>query len=226
LLVLNDQSQLSRVLIAGFSPDPEKPQDISCELALSAGELDVAGVSISVLELPRSWSEAFPMLRDALVDEWDALILVSGANSGSVAVERLALNENDGREKDSTGRRAETRFVSEGGEIGYWTGLPYRELVIEMSSKGVPCYASHNAGGGVPNFVFYKLMEFVSRRDSGLMCGLVQLPFAESLRFMEKVKPELILPILVKTLFELDEREDRLAIDLGRLARLRESPTP
>ena len=216
---------MPKALIAAFSPEADTPGDVARDLAFNASDASIDGLTINALELPRSWNNAFPILEKELKKNWDALLLVAGSDLGSLAIERLALNECDGREKDNEGRRPPSKKITPGGEPGYWTGLPYRELVLGMSAKGVPSFASHNPGGGVPNLVFYKLMEFVVRSESPLLSGLIHLPFVDSLRFMSKVVPERILPLLLQSIFELNEREDRLAFDMNRLSRLKGSPT-
>ena len=217
---------MPKALIAAFSPEIDSPGDVARDLAFEAPNASIDGLMITALELPRSWNNAFPILENELKNHWDVLLLVAGSDLGSLAIERLALNECDGREKDGEGRRPLSKKITLGGDPGYWTGLPYRELVISMSAKGVPSFASHNPGGGVPNLVFYKLMEFVARSEFPSLSGLVHLPFIDSLRFMSKVVPERILPLLLQSIFELNERDDRLAFDMNRLAHLKESPTP
>jgi len=224
-LDLKEKSSMSKALIAVFTPKSDQADDVSLELAFKAADANIDGLNLTALELPRSWTEAFSSLESALDGSWDAVLLVTGSDIGSLAIERLALNECDAREKDSEGRRPLNKRITNGGEPGFWTGLPYRELVLGMSSKGVPSYASHNPGGGIPNFVFYKLMEWVAQRKSVIMGGLIQLPYLESLRFMNKVDPESVLPLLAQTIFEMDERDDSLAFDMERLARFKESPT-
>lgn len=181
---------------------------------------------VASLRLPLSWRNGFHALEPQLIQGWDAIVLVGYTEAASLAVERLALNETDARMKDAENRRPLEHAVVAGGEPGFWTGLPYRELTLRLTQRGVPAFSSHHAGAYVPNCVFYHLMRWIQHNQLPMVGGLLQLPVGEGAKPFDADVLAKIAPTVIEVLSEQGQRPDSLHFDLDRLRLFKGSPTP
>lgn len=219
-----------KILFAAFSPLSDSvDSSASLEFTSAAKSLSDGVNSVCSLELPSEWDKAFPVLAAALEDHWNAVILIgSREDIDSIAIERIALNECDPSVKDANGRRALSKCIVEAGDPGYWSGLPFRTLVNKISEAGVPCYASHSAGGGLPNYVFYKMMDWISASKSTLVGGLIQVPESDNRLALtaENAKHALHIALDVLSNIESETNEDRLTFDPKKVKMFKGSLTP
>ncbi|MBC2606529.1 hypothetical protein [Pelagicoccus albus] len=204
------------LLIAGIVKEgnAESKDTVASALQLFA-ELELTGNRVETVELPESWDGCFAPLEQRLAKQWDAVVCLAEKDCDSLAIERVAINEADVTLKDKQGRRPRGKEVLPSGATGHWTSLPYRELAIKFSDAKLPAMASHSAGTGLANYVFYCLMDRLEREKRRIPAGLIQLPSGHA--NFDKEKGEAFLSVLLQTLDTTKIREDSLMIDMSRM---------
>lgn len=218
-----------KVLFVAFSSVNSEAPSASVEFISSVKSFSGSEYSVCSLELPYEWDRSFPVLEQALEDHWNAVVLVgSREDVDSLAIERIALNDCDISVKDAKGRRPLSKTISEDGDPGYWSGLPFRTLVGAISEAGVSCFASHSAGAGVANLVFYKMMQWIADNKASVIGGLIQVPEYQGRSTLGNESGKTVLAILLQTLSNTSSAgdRDRLAFDLDKVKLFKGSPTP
>ena len=62
------------------------------------------------------------------------------------------------------------------GPVGYFTRLPYRDLLDLLKEAGVPSRLSNSAGTYGCNQIFYHLMDYVAREGLEFQSGFIHVP--------------------------------------------------
>ena len=203
-----------KVLLAGFENDPEQGRNMAWDFISKASEHSNDDRFVQAVQLPLSWDKSFHALLPTILQGWHVALIFGGTSNASIAVERLALNESDVSLKDAAGRRPESKTIIAGDEPGYWTGIPYREITINLTNAGIPSTASHHAGGFVENQVFYRMMHWIQRDHPSMMGGLIRIPQNFDLSVDEK---SLALSCILDTLSGCQDETEMLGFDVAKL---------
>ncbi|MBK1876940.1 hypothetical protein [Pelagicoccus mobilis] len=201
------------LLLAGIEPTVPTSEAVAWRYLSVIGEMEFEGHHVVTLRLPAVWDDCFLPLKDCLSQKWDAVVCLADADSESIEVERIAINETDVSTKDRSGRRPRGKVIVPDGEPGYWSTLPYRELALQLTNAKLQASGSHSAGTGLANFVFYRMMHALSVSERRLSAGLIHLPE----RRFEEEKAERFASVLVSCLDGNREPEDSLKLNLDRI---------
>ncbi|MDQ8203430.1 hypothetical protein [Pelagicoccus sp. SDUM812003] len=215
-----------KILFTGFAPESETANPMSWKWIEHASQHVSHDHFAQALQVPFSWDDCFETLRPTLNQGWDAVVCLGSRPIESLAIERLALNETDAACKDCLGRRPRSKVIDPDGEAGYWTGLPYRELGLTLSADRLPSKPSHSAGGGLSNFLFYKLMNWIALSRRSLVGGLIHVPEQETAVPVSEEAQKTFVRSVFTALTRSAERSDSLMVDLDRMRSLRGSPAP
>jgi pyroglutamyl-peptidase len=187
---------VTRVLVTGFEPFGGADVNASQQLveALAAAE-PPDGYELATAVLPVVWDRAADELARALEREQPELVVCFGQADGrtQVAVERFALNFDDGSDEQGEKRRAE---IAPSGPVAYRSSLPVDAIVDALRADGIPAAASRDAGGFLCNHVFYVLMSVLAGRR-GVRGGFVHVPLLPE-QALERAAPTLPLATLVR----------------------------
>lgn len=200
------------LLLVGFESSTAASD---CGFWQSVAGIDKEGLGenkVETLQLPSVWDTCFEPLGYVLAQPWDAIVFLAEKSCETIAVERVAINEADVAIKDSIGRRARGKVIDAVGDSGYWTGLPFRELAMNLTTARFPAVASHSAGTGLANYVYYRLMRQLSKVGRSIPAGLIQLPQGKSAFSEEEGKR--FVSVLLDTLDPNQIQQDRLGFDL------------
>lgn len=203
------------LLLVGFDSSDWVAARRSTEVISACTDVELDDHSVVSLFIPASWQSAFEPLRQMLTQNWDAFVLLTEKDCKGVAVERIAINELDPRERDEEGRRPTSKVIEAKGEPGYWTTLPYRDLCIRFNNANFHATASHSAGAGLANFVFYRTMQHLQDLGKNVPAGLIQIGDLESRLDSDRAKS--FLNVLLKGLEQWSDAGDDLAVELDRL---------
>lgn len=210
-----------KILFTGFEPSPAGEASSSWAWLDEASSFSSEDHQIATLALPRCWDTCFEPLQELSLEDWDGIVCVGERDGSDIAVERIALNENNGAVQDGLGRRPRRKTIVEGGAAGFWTGLPYRDLSIHLAECGLKAFASHSSGGGLGNCVFYQLMWRLSQARKSLTAGLVQVPYGQNAGDLETGLKRKFVSAILASLTRTAECGDSLEVDLSRLSQLR-----
>lgn len=201
------------LLLAGLDSTAPTQNPVSKQCLSLVGEMELEGHSVSTIALPAVWDDCFQPLHDLLAQDWDAVVCLAEKDCEAIAVERVALNEADVTIKDRSGRRPRGKQISQMGDPGYWSGLPYRELSMKFTEAKLEATSSHSAGIGLSNYVFYRMMHALSESGRRPLAGLIHLPR----RGLEASALERFIGVLVSCLDPNVASESSLQIKKGNL---------
>ncbi len=176
---------MTTVLLTGFEPfagDATNPSWDAVQL------VDVPGANLVKQLLPCSFGDSLTVLRQAIEASEPDVVIAVGLAGGRAAItpERVAVNLDDARIPDNSGRSPVDEPVVDGGPVAYFTSLPVKAGVAAMQSAGLPAAVSHTAGTFVCNHVFYGLMHLIATERPGLRGGFVHVPYNSEMAVADK----------------------------------------
>jgi pyroglutamyl-peptidase len=165
-----------RILVTGFEPFGGQALNPSWEVARALQGLTLEGAQVVTVQLPCVFSQALPVLQQALAQHSPDIVLALGQAEGrcDFSVERAAINVMDARIPDNAGAQPIDVPVIAGGPAAYFSTLPIKTLVAGLKAAGFPASVSQTAGTFVCNQVFYALQHTLA--GLGVHSGFVHLP--------------------------------------------------
>ncbi len=187
-----------RALLTAFEPFGGERINASRE-AVARVPARVAGLDITVAELPTSFARALPALEAAIARVDPAIVLCVGQTRyrNALSVERVAINLQDARIPDNDGAQPLDRPVIPGGPAAYFGTLPAKSAAAAMVAAGLRAEVSNSAGTFVCNHVFYGLMHFAATRKPDLRGGVLHVPRLPDQTAAEPGAPSMALEEIV-----------------------------
>lgn len=183
-----------KVLITGF--DPFGGENINP--ALEAVKLlpeSIAGAEIIKLEIPTVFVKALEKIEEAIIKHNPNIVISVGQAGGRFGVtpERVAINLDDARIKDNEGNQPIDISIFEDGETAYFSNLPIKAMVKEMSQGGIPSSVSNTAGTFVCNHVMYGILYLADKKYPGIKGGFIHVPYIPSQVVTKPTMPSMSL---------------------------------
>lgn len=148
---------------------------------IAAVELEDAGYEVHTTQLPCIFGDSADVLRAALRAVRPDVVLSVGQAGGRerLSLERVAINVDDARIRDNAGNTPIDAAVVDGGPAAYFSTLPVKSCLQELTGRGVAAEISQTAGTFVCNHVFYALMhELGGGSHPRTKGGFIHIPFA------------------------------------------------
>ncbi len=168
------------VLLTGFSPFGGEAVNSSWEAVQDLHNAQIAGHTIVCAQLPVTFNASHEKLMDLVREYRPALVICVGQASGrrAISLERIAINIADARIADNAGAQPIDKPVVSGGQPAYFTSLPIKAMLRDLTEAGLPAEVSQTAGTFVCNHLFYGLMHDLQRRRAliGVRGGFIHLP--------------------------------------------------
>jgi pyroglutamyl-peptidase len=170
------------LLVTAFEPFAgarRNPSALVLESLAGAGPLATALLPVSATETPRA-------LRRALQAHEPAGVLLLGEARGraTVCLERRARNRADYPIPDNGGARLSNVTIDPSGAAELVTSLPVEAWAAEVSSAGVPCVVSEDAGSFLCNHAYYLALAYATEHNCRAL--FVHLPsLREDLKDLE-----------------------------------------
>ena len=168
------------VLLAGFSPFGGDDSNSSWEAVQALHGERIAGHGVVAAQLPTVFNTSLEELMDLVREHHPALVICVGQANGRrvISLERVAINVADARIADNAGAQPVDKPVVSGGQPAYFTSLPIKAMLRDLTNAGLPAEVSQSAGTFVCNHVFYGLMHDLQRRRAlvGVRGGFIHLP--------------------------------------------------
>lgn len=184
----------AKVLLTGFEPFGGQQINPSAQAVKDAAAvLNRAGISTLTVELPCVFGEAARRLRGELIRHRPELVVCVGQAAGrsGIGLERVAVNVDDAAIPDNAGEQPIDRAIIDDGPAAYFSTLPLKACLQELTMLQIPAEVSQTAGTYVCNHVFYALMHELGGKDSaGARGGFVHIPCAP------EQSPEGKLPVM------------------------------
>lgn len=154
-----------KVLITGFDPFDKETVNPSWEAAKRLNGFETDEAIITAEHIPTVFRSALDTLRQAIQTHQPDIVICVGQAGGRMQItpERVAINLADARIPDNEGHQPIDEEISPDGPAAYWTGLPVKRMTAKMKEHGIPAAVSYTAGTFVCNYLFYGLMDHISR---------------------------------------------------------------
>ncbi|MGY5385858.1 pyroglutamyl-peptidase I [Bacillus spizizenii] len=190
-----------KVLITGFDPFDKETVNPSWEAAKQLNGLETDEAIITAEQIPTVFRTALDTLRKAIQKHQPDIVICLGQAGGRMQItpERVAINLADARIPDNEGHQPIDEEISPRGPAAYWTELPVKRMTAKMKENGIPAAVSYTAGTFVCNYLFYGLMDHISRTSPHIRGGFIHIPFIPE-QTIDKTAPSLSLDTIVRAL--------------------------
>ncbi len=168
-----------RILLTGFGPFAREKVNPSGRAVTSLNGKSVLGVKIVGVELPVVFREAGSLLMEK-IDEVNPIATISSgvaAGRAEINVERVAINVMDTRNTpDNRGMKPKDEPIIKEGPAAYFTTLPFRAIISDLTKVGIPAALSNSAGTHLCNYSMYVGLHHIAKRGLRIPTGFIHVP--------------------------------------------------
>ena len=170
-----------KVLITGFDPFGGEPINPALEAVKKLPEI-ISGAEIIKLEIPTVFRKSLEKIEEAIIKENPDIVISVGQAGGRFGItpERVAINIDDARIKDNEGNQPLDIRIFEDGENAYFSNLPVKAMVKEVTDGGLPASLSNTAGTFVCNHVMYGILYLINKKYPNKKGGFIHVPYVSS----------------------------------------------
>ena len=177
------------ILVTAFEPFGGEALNPS-EMVLHELPDEILGCSIHKLLLPVEFHRA----PQKAISEYDKLspdaVIMLGQAGGRSAVtpETIGRNTMNASEPDNAGFKPEHQPIIEGSPEELSSTLPMQKIIDSVSSLGIPCERSDNAGEFVCNCLLYSMLD---HNKGEVPTGFIHMPYIKEQGHEDKPYMEL-----------------------------------
>lgn len=167
-----------KILITGF--DPFGGENINPALeAVKKLPDTILGQEVIKIEIPTVFRKSLEKIEENIEKHNPDVVISVGQAGGRFGVtpERVAINMDDARIKDNEGNQPIDISIYEDGEAAYFSNLPIKAMVKEMTDNGIPASVSNSAGTFVCNHVMYGILYLVDKKYPNIRGGFIHVPY-------------------------------------------------
>src|SRR5215207_3397122 len=167
------------ILLTGFEPFGGDTANSSWTAVSKAVQiLGAGGTDVEAVQLPCVFGESARVLQEAVGRHNPSLVIGVGQAGGRdrISLERVAINCDDARIPDNSGKRPVDEEVVPGGPAAYFSSLPLKAALRALVVAGIPAEVSQTAGTYVCNHIIYSLMHLLEATPS-VRGGFVHVPY-------------------------------------------------
>ena len=199
-----------KILLTGFEPYWDYPENSSWVVAEMVATLGVKGVCISIEQLPASFSRVGMALRKAVEKHSPEMIIMLGQSGGSdkVKLERIALNMMDSKLPDNDGYIPNEEPINIDTPAALFTNTPIKSLRAAIEEQDISVKISNSCGLYVCNRLYYEALILCEK--CYMKSIFVHLPFYEGQPSAKPNKPTMSLDDMVKAVqIIIEENNDK-----------------
>lgn len=170
-----------KILITGF--DPFGGENINPALeAVKKLPDTILGQEVIKIEIPTVFRKSLEKIEENIQKHNPDVVISVGQAGGRFGVtpERVAINIDDARIKDNEGNQPIDIKIFEDGENAYFSNLPIKAMVKEMTDNGIPASVSNTAGTFVCNHVMYGILYLIDKKYPNIRGGFIHVPYIPS----------------------------------------------
>lgn len=158
---------------------------------------------IDKLQIPTVRYKSFQRIQEYIQNkEYDYIIsLGQAAGTDYLRLEKVAINLDDFRIKDNEGNQPIDEVIIQGGDNAYFSNLPLKRLLFELTRRNIPAKISYTAGTFVCNHVMYNLLHH--RKEK---VGFIHVPCIKTEDTIGMSLDEMVEGLLI-ILSSLDEND-------------------
>ncbi len=189
-----------KVLITGFEPYWDYPENSSWVVAEKVATRGVVGVDIAIEQMPVSFSHVGMALRKVVEKHSPDMIIMLGQSGGSdkVKLERVALNMMDSKLPDNDGCTPNEEPININGASALFTTMPIKSLREAIEARGINVKISNSCGLYVCNRLYYEALMLSNKRQMKVI--FIHLPFYKGQPSAKQGKSTMPIDEMVKAI--------------------------
>lgn len=170
-----------KILITGFDPFGGESINPALEAVKKLPDT-ILGQEVIKIEIPTVFRKSLEKIEENIEKHNPDVVISVGQAGGRFGVtpERVAINMDDARIKDNEGNQPIDISIYEDGEAAYFSNLPIKAMVKEMTDNGIPASVSNSAGTFVCNHVMYGILYLVDKKYPNIRGGFIHVPYIPS----------------------------------------------
>jgi pyroglutamyl-peptidase len=182
------------VLLSGFGPWPEAPENPSWQAVEPLQDTLIGGYDVRVVQLPVVWDESMPLFWEQYERLHPVIAIGAGVAMGESRARLEVKAVNTAAGADNNNDTWPTTEIEPGGPDSYKPLLPINLLQRSLTDAGYLVSISNNAGTYLCNFMFYNLMKrlMAEKPELHILGGFVHVP-----------RPDAITPAQMTEAFKL-----------------------
>ncbi|RXJ71571.1 pyroglutamyl-peptidase I [Veronia nyctiphanis] len=167
---------MTKILITGFDAFGGAAINPTAEIIKELEGEVIAGAELVVCRVPVVRYDSLKTVMDAISEYQPDAVVCLGQAAGrkGVTPERVAINLDDFRIPDNAGHQVIDEPVVQGAPAAYFSTLPIKAMVRDMTEAGIEASVSESAGTFVCNHLFYALQHALN--GTGIRNGFVHVP--------------------------------------------------
>ena len=167
-----------KILLTAFEPFGGETMNSAME-TMRACDTSALSAEVRRLEVPTVFYKSIEVVQQAIRDFHPDVILCLGQAGGRSALtpERVAINVNDARIPDNTGRQPVDEPIFVDGPAAYFSSLPLKAMIASIQAAGVPASVSNTAGTFVCNHLMYGVLHTLAQNCPTCIGGFMHLPY-------------------------------------------------
>ena len=200
-----------KVLITGFEPYWDYPENSSWVVAEKVAACSISGVEIVKERMPVSFERVAYALCNSVEKHHPNLIIMLGQSGGSerVKLERVALNMMDSKLADNDGFIPNEEPINSTTPAALFTNTPIKILRTAIEDQGISVKISNSCGLYVCNRIYYEAL-MLSKKYPQMKVIFVHLPFYEGQPSAKSNKPTMPLNQMTRAIqIIIEENNDK-----------------
>ena len=190
-----------KILITGF--DPFGGENINPALeAVKKLPTTILNSEVIKIEIPTVFEKSLQKIEENIIKHNPDVVISVGQAGGRFGItpERVAINIDDARIKDNEGNQPIDIKIFEDGENAYFSNLPIKAMVKEMTDNGIPASVSNTAGTFVCNHVMYGVLYLIDKKYPNIKGGFIHVPYIPSQVVTKPNNPSMSIDDIAKGL--------------------------
>jgi pyroglutamyl-peptidase len=190
-----------KILLTAFEPFGGETVNPAFE-AVNLLPGTIANAQIIKLRVPTVFKASIDTVTCS-IDEIQPQVCLSVGLAGGrsdIAVERVAINVDDGRLPDNAGVQPVDQPIITGGPAAYFATLPIKAIVEGIRQQGIPASISNSAGTYVCNHLMYGVLHHISLHQLAVRAGFIHIPYLPSQVVDKPATPSMDLDLIVRAL--------------------------
>jgi pyroglutamyl-peptidase len=190
-----------KILLTGFEPFGDNPINASQRLVEALPIILNEDINLQKLILPVDEKRAPEIVQQVIDEEKPDGVVAFGLAAGrtDISIERVAINLMDFQIPDNKGASISDVTVVSNGPAAYFSTLPVRKMLNELTKVGIPASLSLSAGAYLCNQVFYSIMHQITINKWEIPAGFIHLPtLPEAAAQNKKPIPSMSLNLMLK----------------------------
>ena len=190
-----------KILITGFDPFGGESINPALE-AVKKLPTTILNSEVIKIEIPTVFEKSLKKIEENIIKHNPDVVISVGQAGGRFGItpERVAINIDDARIKDNEGNQPIDIKIFEDGENAYFSNLPIKAMVKEMTDNGIPASVSNTAGTFVCNHVMYGILYLIDKKYPNMKGGFIHVPYIPSQVVTKPNNPSMSIDDIAKGL--------------------------